>query len=64
MNPKAVLLSILFCCVVGVFVAYDLGRRTQYKSSVIKLEALQAQVDKKYCAGEVTYPQLKKELLK
>jgi len=29
-----------------------------------EIQALQAQVDKKYCEGEVTYPQLKKGLEK
>lgn len=30
---------------------------------VLELKALQAQVDKKYCKGEVTYLQLKEEFL-
>jgi len=40
------------------------GESKELNRHEIELQALQAQVDKKYCEGEVTYPQLKEEFLK
>jgi len=52
------------CMVLMFVIGGTFGDYTAKKAHQIELKALQAQVDKKYCEGEVTYPQLLKELRK
>ena len=51
------------CMVMMLVIGGTLGDYNAIKRHQIELKALQAQVDKKYCVGEVTYPQLKEEFL-
>jgi len=60
MNATFLTGCILMMFVIGGTLG-DYNARQRHK---IELKALQAQVDKKYCEGEVTYPQLLKELRK
>jgi len=55
----AVLIAVI-CFTLGGLV----GAAHEVRKNHLELKALQAQVDKKYCEGEVTYPQLKEEFLK
>ena len=57
---------LIFVTVIGIVFAIGLTRSEEYHVEMrrIELKALQAQVDKKYCEGEVTYPELREELRK
>jgi len=61
MRDMLVLITIAYVTLVVAFAWGEMTERNKYK---VELKALQAQVDKKYCKGEVTYLQLKEELRK
>ena len=52
------------CMVMMFVIGGTLGDYNARQRHKIELKALQAQVDKRYCEGEVTYIQLKKEYIK
>ena len=52
------------CMMLMFAIGGTLGDYGAKKEHQIELKALQAQVDKKYCKGEVTYLQLREEFLK
>lgn len=58
------LLILAFLCVTWLGVGIVTGAWLYKSEHKIELKALQAQVDKKYCEGEVTYPELVEELRK
>ena len=55
--------DILFCFLLTLLfvTAFTWGGLRERDRNEIELKALQAQVDKKYCEGEVTYPELLEE---
>ena len=54
----SIMFFLAFLLMIGMF---KWGETRELNKHRIELKALQAQVDKKYCEGEVTYPELLEE---